>query len=65
MRNWIWDRPHVDDNRQLITSKSDIIRMIENAKDLVTKEKINEFKPQRQTDQLSTTLKTEEHRGRT
>jgi hypothetical protein len=35
--------------------------MIENAKDLITKEKIGEFEPQRQKDQLSTALETEEH----
>jgi hypothetical protein len=35
--------------------------VIENAKDLVTKEKISEFKPQRQKDQLSAALGTEEH----
>jgi hypothetical protein len=37
--------------------------VIENAKDLVTKEKTSEFKPQRQKDQLSAALETEEHRG--
>jgi hypothetical protein len=36
-----------------------------NAKDLITKEKTGEFKPQRQKDQYSAALKTEEHRGRT
>jgi hypothetical protein len=35
--------------------------MIENAKDLITKEKIGEFEPQRQKDQLSTALETKEH----
>jgi hypothetical protein len=39
--------------------------VIENAKDLVTKEKDGKFKPQHQKDQLSTSLGTEEHRGRT
>jgi hypothetical protein len=39
--------------------------VIENAKDLITKEKTSEFKPHRQKDQLNATLKTEEHRGRT
>jgi hypothetical protein len=33
----------------------------ENAKYLITKEKINEFKPQCQKDQLGATLKTKEH----
>jgi hypothetical protein len=55
----------MDDNKQLLTSNSDTTRVIENGKDLVTKEKIGEFKPQRQKDQLSATLKTEEHRGHT
>jgi hypothetical protein len=55
----------MDDNEQLVTSNSDITRVIENAKDLVTKEKIGEFKPQRQKDQLSIALETEELRGRT
>jgi hypothetical protein len=63
MRNWIWGRSHIDNNGQLITSNSDITRVIENAKDLITKEEIGEFKPQRQKDQLSTALETEEHRG--
>jgi hypothetical protein len=65
MRNWIWGRSCIDDNRQLITSNYDITRVIENAKDLVTKEKIGEFKPWRQKDQLSIALETEEHQGRT
>jgi hypothetical protein len=65
MRNWIWGRSRMDDNEQLVTSNSDITRVIENAKDLVTKEKIGEFKPQRQKDQLSIALETEELRGRT
>jgi hypothetical protein len=51
----------MDDNGQLITSNSDITRVTKNAKYLVTKEKIGEFKPQRQKDQLSATLETEEH----
>jgi hypothetical protein len=38
--------------------------VIENVKKIVTKEKICEFKPQRQKDQLSTALETKEHRGR-
>jgi hypothetical protein len=39
--------------------------VIENAKDLISKEKTGECKLQRQKDQLSSALKTEEHRGRT
>jgi hypothetical protein len=46
MRNWIRGRSHIDDNGQLITSKSGITRVIKNVKDLVTEEKIDEFKPQ-------------------
>jgi hypothetical protein len=38
---------HIDDNGQLVTSNSDITRVTENAKDLITKEKTDEFKPQR------------------
>jgi hypothetical protein len=39
--------------------------VIENVKDLITKEKISEFKLQRQKNQLSVALETEEHRGHT
>jgi hypothetical protein len=39
--------------------------VIENAKDLITKEKIGKFKSQRQKDQLSAAHETEEHRGHT
>jgi hypothetical protein len=35
--------------------------VIENDKDLITKQKIGEFKPQRQKDQLSIALEIEEH----
>jgi hypothetical protein len=49
----------------LVTSNSDITRVIENAKDLITKEKTGEFKPQHQKDQLSVALETKEHRGHT
>jgi hypothetical protein len=63
MRNWIRGQSRIDDNRQLITSNSDITRVIENVKDLITKEKIGKFKPQCQKDQLSIALETEEHRG--
>jgi hypothetical protein len=65
MRNWIRGQSHIDDKGQLVTSNSDITRVIENSKDLVTKEKTNKFKPQRQKDQLRAALETEEHRGRT
>jgi hypothetical protein len=37
--------------------------VIENAKTLVTKEKAGKFKPQRQNEQLTAALGTEEHRG--
>jgi hypothetical protein len=49
----------------LATSNSDITKVIENTKDLITKEKTDEFKPQRQKDQLSAALETEEHPGHT
>jgi hypothetical protein len=39
--------------------------VIENAKDLITKEKTGEFKPQRQKHQLRTTREAEEDRGHT
>jgi hypothetical protein len=65
MRNWIRGQFHIDYNGQLVTSNSDITRLIENVKDLITKEKVGEFKPQRQKDQLSTTLETEECKGHT
>jgi hypothetical protein len=65
MRNWIWGRSRIDENEQLITSNSDITSAIENAKDLITKEKIGKFKLQRQRDQPSAPLETEEHQGRT
>jgi hypothetical protein len=60
-RNWIRGRSRIDDSGQLITSNSDITRVIENAKDLVTKEQIGEFKLWHQKDQLSAALETEEH----
>jgi hypothetical protein len=47
MRNWIPGRSHIDDKGQLVTSNSDITRVIENAKDLITKEKTGKFSPQR------------------
>jgi hypothetical protein len=49
----------------MVTSNSDITRVIENAKYLITKEKIGEFRPQLQKFQFSVALETEEHRGRT
>jgi hypothetical protein len=48
----------------LVTSNANITRLIENAKDLIIKEKIGKFKPQRQKDQFSATLETEEYRDR-
>jgi hypothetical protein len=45
MTNWIRGRSHIDDKGQLVTSNSDITRVIENAKDLVTKEKTDKLKP--------------------
>jgi hypothetical protein len=65
MRNWIRGWSHIDDKGQLVTSNSDITRVIENAKDVITKEKTDKFKPQRQKDQLNAALETEEHQGHT
>jgi hypothetical protein len=64
-RNWIRGRSRIDDNGQLVTSNFDITRVIENAKYLITKEKIGEFNPQCQKYQLGAALEIEEHRGRT
>jgi hypothetical protein len=61
-KNKIQGRSHTDDSGQLVTSNSNITRVIEYAKDLVTNEKAGKFKSHHQKDQLSTTLKTEEHR---
>jgi hypothetical protein len=44
-RNLIWGRSRINDNRQLVTSNSDIIRLIENAKARITNEKIDGFNP--------------------
>jgi hypothetical protein len=49
----------------LITSSSEVTSLAEKAKTLTAKEKIGEFKSQRERDQLSTTLENEEHHGRT
>jgi hypothetical protein len=49
----------------LVTSNSNITRVIENAKHLITKEKAGKFKPQRQKDQLGVTLEAKEHWGHT
>jgi hypothetical protein len=65
MRNWIWGWSCIDDKAKLVTSNSDITRVIENAKDFITKVKTSKFKLQHQKDQLSAALKTKEHRGRT
>jgi hypothetical protein len=64
-RDWIRGQSHIDDNGPLVTSNSNITRVIQNANDLFTKEKTGEFMPQHQKDQLSAALETEEHRGRT
>jgi hypothetical protein len=37
MRNWIRGWSRIDDKGQLVTSNSDITRVIENVKDLITK----------------------------
>jgi hypothetical protein len=62
MRNWIRGQSHIDDKGQLATSNSNITRVTKNAKDLMTKEQTDEFKLQRQKDQLSIALETEEYR---
>jgi hypothetical protein len=61
MRNWIQGQSRIDDKGQMVTSNSDITRVIENAKYLITKDKTGEFKPQRQKGQLTVALKTEEY----
>jgi hypothetical protein len=60
-KNWIWGRSRTDDSKTLVTLNSDIIRVIENVKDLMTKEKAGKFNPQCQKDQFSIVLETEEH----
>jgi hypothetical protein len=45
-RNWIQGQSRIEDNEQLVTSNSNITRVIKNAKDLITKEKVSKFKPQ-------------------
>jgi predicted metal-binding protein len=65
MKNWIQGWSHIDGSKELVTSNSDITRVIENVKDLITKEKTSKLRPQRQKDQLSTSIETEEHRGHT
>jgi hypothetical protein len=49
----------------LIVSNSEVTNVVEKAKTLTTKEKTDEFKSQRERDQLSAALENEEHRGRT
>jgi hypothetical protein len=39
-RNWIRGRSRIDDNGQLVTSNSNLTRVIENAKDLITKRRL-------------------------
>jgi hypothetical protein len=40
MRNWIQGRSRIDDNGQLVTTNSNLTRVIENAKDLITKRRL-------------------------
>jgi hypothetical protein len=49
----------------LITSSSEVTSVVEKDKTLVAKEKTDEFKSQRERDQLSASLENEKHRGRT
>jgi hypothetical protein len=64
-RNWIQGRSRTDDSGQLITSNSEVTNIIEKAKTLITKEKTDELKSQRERHQLSATLENEEHYCRT
>jgi hypothetical protein len=61
--NWIRDRSHTDNSRQLIPSSSKVTSVIEKAKTLAAKEKTSEFKSQQERDQLSVALENEEHHG--
>jgi hypothetical protein len=36
-RNWIQGQSHMDNNKQLLSSNSDITRVIKNTKELITK----------------------------
>jgi hypothetical protein len=63
MKNFIRGRSCMDDNRQLITSSSEVTEVIKKAKTLIDKEKTGEFTLQREKDQLSVDHKSEEHRG--
>jgi hypothetical protein len=65
MRIWIRGWSRIGDKAQLVTSNFDITRVNENTKDLIIKEKTGKFESQRQKDQLSAALETEEHQGRT
>jgi hypothetical protein len=60
-KNWTWGRSRLDNSGQLVTSNSDITRVIENVKNLVTKEKAGKFKPQRQKDQISAAHKSKKN----
>jgi hypothetical protein len=64
-RNWIRGHSHTDDGGRLITSSSEVTRVVEKAKTLVAKEKTDKFKSQRERDQLSASLENKEHHGRT
>jgi phosphoenolpyruvate carboxylase len=64
-RNWIQGHSHTDDSGRLITSSSEVTNLVEKVKTLATKEKSGEFKSQQERDQLSATLKNEEHHGQT
>jgi hypothetical protein len=60
-RNLIRGRSRTDDRRQWITSSSEVTSVVQKSKTLIAKEKIGEFKSQRERDQLSATLENEEH----
>jgi hypothetical protein len=44
-KNWMWGQSRIDDKGQFVTSNFDITRLIENVKDLVTKENTGKLKP--------------------
>jgi hypothetical protein len=64
-KNWIRVCYRTDDSGWLITSRSEVTSVVEKANTLTAKEKIGEFKSLWERDQLSATLKNEEHLGRT
>jgi hypothetical protein len=64
-KNWIQGHSHTDDSKLLATSSSKVTSVAEKIKTLAAKEKIGEFKSQRERDQLRVVLENEEHHGHT